>query len=169
MQRSTTRPVRGLAVLSAALFAFAVLGASGAGAATPAKKKATTVKVTTVPGVGAVLANPDGHTLYTLTDASGAAVECTGACASAWPPYVVSATAKVKPPKGVKSLTIAGDTHQVAWKSLPLYTFSGDSAAKTANGNALASFGGTWNVVKSTKTAARATPTTKGSSGYSGY
>ncbi len=166
MQHLTTDKVRIPAVLCAAVFVFALLGTAGAGAATK-----STVKVTTVPGVGAVLSNPRGRTLYTLTDTSGAAVECSGACASAWPPYTVSGTAKANAPKGVQSLAINRGTHQVTWKGLPLYTFSGDTAAKTANGNGLTSFGGTWNVVKSTKTAAAKTsaPTTTSSSGYGGY
>jgi predicted lipoprotein with Yx(FWY)xxD motif len=168
MPRSTPTSARisarVLAVLAAAAFALAV-GATGAGAAAK-----TTVTVTKVPSVGAVLATTDGHTLYTLTDANGAAVDCSGACLSAWPAYTVAATAKVKAPKGVKSLSTTVDTHQVTWKGLPLYTFAGDSAAKMANGNGITSFGGTWSVVKPTTKAASTTPTTaKQSSGYSGY
>jgi predicted lipoprotein with Yx(FWY)xxD motif len=163
MRRTTTGPTRTLVVAIAALFALAVLGA-GAGAATK-----PTVKITKVPNVGAVLATSSGHTLYTFTDANGAAVECTGGCASAWPPYMVAPDAKVKA-KGVKSLAV-DDANQVTWKGLPLYTFSGDSEAKTANGNGINSFGGTWAVVKPAGKAAATTPTTAKSSGgsYSGY
>ena len=167
MRGSKTGATRLVAVLCAAAFAFAMLGAAGAGAATKAK---TTVKVATVPGVGAVLVDTAGKTLYTLTDANGAAVACTGQCAAAWPPAMAPATAKVKAPKGVKSLSATTDTHQVTWKDLPLYTFAGDPGPKTANGEGIASFGGTWHVVKVGKTAST-TPTTaaKSSSGYSGY
>src|SRR6476661_6468662 len=101
MQRSTTGPARALTLVCAAVFALAMFGAGAAGAATKTK---TTVKVATVPGVGAVLVDSAGKTLYTLTDANGAAVACTGACLSVWPPAMVAATAKVKAPKGVKSL-----------------------------------------------------------------
>lgn len=169
-QAGATRPlaVRYTAVFATAVFAVAMFGARAADAATK-----TTVKVATVPGVGAVLVNPQGRTLYTLTDADGAAVDCTGACASAWPPYTVAADAKVTAPKGVKSLSTTSDTHQVTWKDLPLYTFAGDTRAKVANGNGVDSFGGTWSVVKAKRSARAATtpttPTTKGSSGYSGY
>ena len=164
MQRSTTGPTRMVVVTVTAIFALAVL-ASGAGAASK-----TTVKVTKVPSVGAVLATSDGHTLYTFTDANGAAVACTDACLSAWPPYMVS-TGKVKAPKGVKSLAVS-DTDQLTWKGLPLYTFSGDPKAKTANGDGITSFGGTWAAVKPAAKAATTTPTTaKPASGgsYSGY
>jgi predicted lipoprotein with Yx(FWY)xxD motif len=172
MQRSTKGTARTLAVICAAMFAFAMFGVAGAGAATKAKTK-TTVKVATVPGVGAVLVDTSGKTLYTLTDADGAAVECTDACLQAWPAAMASATAKAKAPKGVKSLSITAD-NQVAWKDLPLYTFAGDTGPKVANGEGIASFGGTWHVVKVGKraTATATTPTTAKSSsggGYSGY
>lgn len=168
MPRTTTTSVRVsarvLAVLAAAAFALA-LGATGASAAAK-----TTVTVTKVPSVGAVLATANGHALYTLTDTNGAAVACSGACLSAWPAYTVAPTAKVKAPKGVKSLSTTADTHQVTWKGLPLYTYAGDSGAKMANGNGLTSFGGTWKVVRPTTKTASTTPTTaKQSSGYSGY
>jgi len=166
MRRKTTGRV--LALLAGTTLALALLVGASAAAATKA-----TVKVTKVPGAGKVLARPDGHTLYTLTDANGAAVECTGACASAWPPYTVSATAKVRGPERLKkSLGTTGDTHQVTWKKLPLYAYAGDSKPKTANGNGLQSFGGTWRVVKAGKKAKKTatTPTTTNStSGYGGY
>jgi predicted lipoprotein with Yx(FWY)xxD motif len=150
-----------------------VLGAGTAVAAKTETKSTskTIVKVTRVPGIGAVLADPSGKTLYTLTDANGAAVECTGACLTAWPAYTVSADAKVKAPKGVKSLGTTTDTHQLTWKSLPLYTFAGDPSPKVATGEGLNSFGGTWHVVKAMKKASTITPTTakQSSSGYSGY
>ena len=166
MQRPKTSTARMLAVLCTAVFAVAMVGTSVAGA----KTAKTSVKVATVPGVGAVLVDTAGKTLYTLTDANGAAVACTGQCLSAWPAAMVSATAKVKAPKGVKSLSATTDTHHITWKALPLYTFAGDPGPKTANGEGIASFGGTWHVVKIWKTAST-TPTTtaKTSSGYSGY
>jgi predicted lipoprotein with Yx(FWY)xxD motif len=163
--KSKTGAARVVAVMCAAVFTVAMFGAGAAGAATK-----TTVKVSNVPDVGAVVATPTGMTLYTLTDANGAAVACTDQCLSAWPPYVVSATAKIKVPKGVKSITATSDTNQVAWKGLPLYTFAGDSGPKIAKGEGLASFGGTWHVVKVAKKAAATAPTTaSSSSSYSGY
>jgi predicted lipoprotein with Yx(FWY)xxD motif len=175
MERSTRGTARVLAVLCAAVLAFAMFGFADAGAA--AKHKKTTVKVAKVPGVGAVLVDTSGKTLYTLTDADGTAVECTGACLQAWPAAMVSANAKVKAPKRVKSLSTT-DANQVTWKDLPLYTFAGDSGPKVANGEGIVSFGGTWHVVKvgnRAATTATTTPTSKSpsgkssSGGYSGY
>jgi predicted lipoprotein with Yx(FWY)xxD motif len=160
---STTRVLALLCGIALALGAYA-FSASAASAATPA-----TVKTATVPGVGTIMVDSQGHALYTLTDATGAAVACTGGCLSAWPP--LTATGKVKVAKGVKAVTKTSDTNQVTWKGLPLYLFAGDTAAKEAKGEGIASFGGTWHVVKVKSATASATKsstsaTTGGNSGY---
>jgi predicted lipoprotein with Yx(FWY)xxD motif len=169
MERSTRGTARAVAVLCAAVLAFAMFGIADAGAATTKTK----VKVATVPGVGAVLVDASGKTLYTLTDANGAAVDCTGACLQAWPAAMAAANGKVKAPKAVKSVSTTSDTHQLTWKNLPLYTFAGDGGPKMANGEGIVSFGGTWHVVKvgskASTTATTAKPTSNSSGGYSGY
>jgi predicted lipoprotein with Yx(FWY)xxD motif len=164
--RSRTTLARPVAVACAMVLALGIYGlGSAAGAATPSKAKAkATVVAASVPGVGTILVDAQGKTLYTLTDASGAAVECTAACASAWPPLTVAAGTKATAGKGVKKVTATSDG-QVTWKALPLYRFAADTQAKEAKGNGLASFGGTWNVVKVKATKAGATATTKSSSG----
>jgi hypothetical protein len=58
-----------------ALAAAATIGLSAPGAAAKAKPK--TVQVVRIPGVGVVLADNRGHTLYTLTN-SGKEVDCSG-------------------------------------------------------------------------------------------
>lgn len=157
MGRSETSAARAVALVCTAVLA---VGISGIGAATAAKQAPKpTVAVATVPGQGAILVDTQGMTLYTLTDAGGAAVACTGACATAWPPLTVTAGAKTKAPKGVKKISATPDG-QVTWKSLPLYRFKGDAAAGQANGEGLAAFGGTWHVVKTKARAATTTPTT---------
>jgi predicted lipoprotein with Yx(FWY)xxD motif len=162
--RSSLAPMRVLALLCGVALALGAYGFGAAGASTATKVKIGTAKV---PGVGTVLVDAQGHTLYTLTN-NGAAVACTGTCAAAWPPLTVAAGAKVKGAKGTKALSVASDTHQVTSKGLPLYRFSGDTQAKQANGEGLNSFGGTWHVVKlSGATTTKSTTST--TSGYSGY
>ena len=112
----------------------------------------------TVPGIGVILVDAQGHALYTHTDANGKAVACTGACATAWPPLTVAAGTKVKAPKGVKALATTGATHQVTSGGLPLYRFSGDAAAKQAKGDGVNGFGGTWHVVTVKAQKAKSTP-----------
>jgi len=164
--KTTARSVAVVCSIALALGAYG-LGTTAAGAASKAKAKFT-VATATVPGVGTILVDRQGHALYTLTDANGAAVACTGGCLSVWPPLTV--TGKVKAAKGVKSVSKTAN-NQVTSAGLPLYLFSGDTAAKQANGEGISSFGGTWHVVKAKATkSAKTTPTTtKGSSGYSGY
>ena len=166
--RSRTTLAGPVAVACAMVLALGIYGlGSAAGAATPAKAKAkATVVAASVPGVGTILVDAQGKTLYTLTDASGAAVACTGACASAWPPLTVAAGTKATAGKGVKKVTATSDG-QVTWNALPLYRFAADTQAKEAKGNGLASFGGTWNVVK--VKAAKAKPTSSSSGGIPGY
>jgi predicted lipoprotein with Yx(FWY)xxD motif len=141
-----------LFVLSAGLVVLVWAGAAIAATATTPG----TVAVAKVPGAGAVLVDgASGRTLYTLTDASGAAVPCTGACLSAWPALSVGAGAQATAPKGVKAVRATTDGG-VTYRGRPLYLFSGDPQAGTANGNAIASFGGNWKVVRITGQAAKA-------------
>jgi predicted lipoprotein with Yx(FWY)xxD motif len=165
VRRSAASPMRVLALVCGVVLALGAYGFTALPASAAAKK--VTVGIATVPGVGTVLVDAQRHALYTLTN-NGAAVACTGTCATAWPPLTVAAGAKVKGAKGTKSLSATADTHQVTAAGLPLYRFSGDTKAKQANGEGLNSFGGTWHVVKVTgaKTPKKTTSTT---SGYSGY
>jgi predicted lipoprotein with Yx(FWY)xxD motif len=154
---------RAVAVTCAAMLALAFAGVGAAGAAT-----STTVTVVKVPGQGLVLADSDGHTLYTLTDSSGAALPCTGQCANAWPPLTVAAGATGKAAKGVTKVSAASDG-QVTWNALPVYRFAGDAKAKQAKGEGLQSFGGTWHVVKTKAAKATKKTETTSSGGNYGY
>lgn len=106
--------------------------------------------------LGSILVDDVGRTLYTLTDASGKAVACTGQCATFWPPLllpggVVSATAGAGV-TGLGVVNVATGT-QVTENGRPLYGFSGDAAAGDANGEGVSSFGGTWHTVKASAAA----------------
>jgi hypothetical protein len=54
---------------------------------------------------------------------------------------------------------------QLAYKGLPLYRFSVDASAGSANGEGITSFGGTWHVVK---LSGGSTGTTSGAGGGAG-
>jgi predicted lipoprotein with Yx(FWY)xxD motif len=133
----------------------AVVAGSLAMAALPASaaKKAPTVTVVKIDGLGKVLADANGKTLYTLT-ANGAPVACTGGCLAAWPPLIASG--KPKGVKGVKNLGVDSATGQVTVDELPVYLFVRDTASGQANGQGINSFGGVWNVVKVTASSNKA-------------
>ena len=122
---------------------------------------ATTVAVAKVPGAGVVMVDgATGRTLYTLTDSSGHALPCTDACLSAWPALSAGAGTQATAPGLVRGIGTTADGG-VTNRGRPLYLFSGDPAAGTANGNGVTSFGGTWKVVKITgKSAKGAKPAT---------
>jgi predicted lipoprotein with Yx(FWY)xxD motif len=165
--RSCFGVTRAVAVVCGAALALSAFGL-GSTAAFATSKPTAIVATATVPGVGTVLVDARGRTLYTLTNA-GRAVPCTGPCASAWPPLVVSAGAKLKGAKGTKSLAMMAATRQVTSGGLPLYRFAGDTKTHQANGNNLTSFGGTWHVVKVSGTTTKAKkPSSTAGSGY-GY
>ncbi|HEY4702891.1 MAG TPA: hypothetical protein VIH64_13430 [Streptosporangiaceae bacterium] len=115
-----------------------------------------TVSTKNVPGVGTVLVNGKGQTLYLLTSEKGGKITCTASngCTQAWPETTLpSGTTAAKAGTGVQSSllgTVKGATGamEVTYNGWPLYTFSGDSgAAGVAHGQALTSFGGTWYVL----------------------
>jgi predicted lipoprotein with Yx(FWY)xxD motif len=101
-------------------------------------------------GVGAMLVDGSGRTLYLWKADTSMMSTCSGACAQAWPP--VTTGASVRPGKGVepKLLGIAkrsDGTQQITYAGHPLYTFSGDSAAGQLNGQGSDAFGAAWQAV----------------------
>lgn len=84
----------------------------------------------------------DGRSLYVYDrDPAGGSV-CVGRCAAEWPP--------VAAPQGAHQIgdwtpiRRADGSHQWAYKTKPVYTFSGDTAAGETNG---AGVGGGWHLL----------------------
>lgn len=122
----------------AALVLAACSHSSTPTSSTGASKSASTmVGVTTIGSLGQVLDNSKGFTLYHLTTESGGKIQCTGSCVSVWPPMLVSG-AVPSAPVGISgtfgSIKRPDGTTQLTFDGMPLYTYSGDSAAGQANG-----------------------------------
>ncbi len=133
---------------------------------------AYTVATASVSGLGSVLVDGQGRTLYLLNSEAGGKLTCTDAngCTKVWPDtelpsgvsrgvagsgVAASLLGTVPSPEGKLYLTYGANQ----W---PLYTFSGDSAAGQAKGQGIHSFGGTWSAVNPTGDPA-VTPATPGS------
>jgi predicted lipoprotein with Yx(FWY)xxD motif len=159
--------LRATALAAGVALALGVTGLASAPAGAASAKKA--VLTATVPGIGVILVDSQGHALYTHTDANGQAVACTDTCLTFWPPLTVAAGAKIKAPKGVKGLSTSSATHQVTSNGLPLYRFSQDTAAKEAKGDGVNGFGGTWHVVTVKAKPAKSTPTTNAGTGGASF
>lgn len=150
-----------LGAAAAAAAACSSSSSSSSSAAAPstsatagASASAVTISVKSVPGVGTVLVNGQGKTLYMLTSEQGGKITCTAAngCTKVWPETVVVTGTKATAGSGVQSallgtVTGASGSPEVTYNNWPLYTFSGDAGPGVAHGQGLTSFGGTWYVL----------------------
>ncbi|MET9699744.1 SCO0930 family lipoprotein [Streptomyces sp. NPDC006529] len=135
----------GAQVPAAARSAAADPYGSGAAGAAPADAAAGPLRVRTDAGLGRVVTDSAGFTLYrfdkdTAKPASTSA--CSGECATAWPPAPAKGvTAGPVPAASVGSLKRADGTEQVTIAGRPVYRFAKDTAPGQSNGQGV---GGTW-------------------------
>jgi predicted lipoprotein with Yx(FWY)xxD motif len=106
----------------------------------------------TVPGVGTVLVDGKGRTLYAFAPDHATKVTCVGGCAAVWPPLGAPAGSKPSMSGQVKGALVSSDTnpsggHVVTYAGWPLYTYVGDNGAGTAKGQGLNVNGGQWWVI----------------------
>ena len=117
--------------------------------ATPAPAAALTgeLKIVDNAKLGKILAASNGATLYTFKRDTANTSNCSDACATTWPPYVVSGA--VVPPTGLAgTLGTAPRSDggmQITYNGMPLYRYSADVATGDANGDGV---GGNWFAVK---------------------
>jgi predicted lipoprotein with Yx(FWY)xxD motif len=123
-------------------------------------------------GLGDVLVDRQGHTLYLFERDSGTTSACTGACAVNWPPLRVRGAPLVG--SGVKRSNVgttarADGIRQLTYNGHPLYTFVNDKKPGDTNGESINAFGGSWFAVSpaGAKVAPRSQP--QGGGGYGGY
>jgi predicted lipoprotein with Yx(FWY)xxD motif len=133
-------------------------GIAPAGAAT---HHAVVVKHENNAKLGTILVTSSGFTLYHLTTDKPNHPTCTGSCATIWPPLTIAhQEKKVTGGTGVTGLSavkLSDGKWQVTYHGMPLYRFSGDTAAGETNGQGI---GGVWFAVTAPKTAAAAHHTT---------
>jgi len=142
-----TRPWLIGAAALAALVAGIVLLHPRASNADPAS---TTVVSTAKTGLGRVLVNSRGHTLYLFGKDRNGKSACSGQCASFWPPLIANGKPQVA--GGAKASLIgtikrADGRRQVTYNHHPLYTFAKDTKAGQTNGEGVTAFGATWDAV----------------------
>jgi predicted lipoprotein with Yx(FWY)xxD motif len=100
-----------------------------------------------------VAVNARGATLYTLSGETSRHLKCTSsACFAVWPPYRISARARLTKAKGVFGRLSKLHRHgfyQVMRNGHPLYTYAPDMGRRgSAQGEGSVSFGGTWHVIR---------------------
>ena len=155
------RPTSTLVVAAAATLLIAVAAACGSSHTSAPTAARSTAPPTTAPpapptvavgnsGLGNILIDSQGRTVYMFGADSGTTSACTGACAAAWPP--VQATGTPTAGNGANTALVAttsrsDGTSQVTYNGHPLYTFSGDNQAGDTNGEGRVAFGGTWSAL----------------------
>jgi predicted lipoprotein with Yx(FWY)xxD motif len=119
---------------------------------TSASNASVTLSTADIPGVGTVLVNGDGRTLYILASEKGGTVNCTatGGCTKVWPAAVLpTGMSKGIAGTGVQAsllgsvMSPAGD-ERLTYGGWPLYTFIGDKKAGDATGQNLTDSYGLW-------------------------
>lgn len=171
--RSITFLASGIALLLVAL-AVAGCGSSGSSSSsappTTSSGRQATVGISNT-GLGKILVNSQGRTLYLFGKDSGTTSACTGACAGNWPPL----RANGKPTLGtgadaslVGTIQRSDGKPQVTYNGHPLYLFKGDQQPGDTKGEGLTAFGGTWYALSSSGNQVVAQPPSSGGGGY-GY
>lgn len=94
--------------------------------------------------IGQVIASAkNGLTLYTFRNDAKNSSNCYNDCATAWPPFTASASAK---PNGALGIIKRKDgTRQWALNGKPLYFWAGDSERGDVTGDGV---GGVWDAVR---------------------
>jgi predicted lipoprotein with Yx(FWY)xxD motif len=162
-----------LVLVAAALLGVGALAGCGGGSSTSSGSTSTAKATTTTPvaepppnaeegtvfvslgsaaGLGQVLVDSAGHTLYAFSADGEGTPTCEGVCAKAWPPLLVE-DGEPEPSNGAGASRLgtvkrADGTRQVTYAGHPLYGFSGDKSPGQANGNGSTAFGGTWEALK---------------------
>jgi len=131
---------------------------------------------TATTGLGRILVDSRGHTLYLFEGDKNGKSACTGKCATFWPPLI--AAGKPRAGAGVKA-SLLGQTKradgrmQVTYNHHPLYFFAKDTKKGQTTGENVDAFGAEWYAVSTAGTTVEpktsTTTTPAPSSGGYGY
>jgi predicted lipoprotein with Yx(FWY)xxD motif len=164
--------VSSAAVLTAlAVFGIAFVGVTTSGARGRHAVMSTKVHAANVTGVGSVLVDSAGRTLYVFSADKQSRVSCSSTCEKYWPQVV--ADGSVVAGSGVKKSLLGrikapNGKEQVTYNRWPLYTYVGDTKAGVATGEGSTAFGGTWRAIHPSGTVAKKQSSGSGGGGY-GY
>lgn len=171
------RPLIATAIPTVVAVAALAAGCGGSGnvgsASVPTHTKAATgqqatVGLASVAGLGKVLVDSTGQTVYLFQKDPRDESACTGACAAAWPP--VASAGKPVVGRGAKAslvgtITRSNGKPQLTYAGHPLYLFDGDNAHGDIKGQGVNAFGARWYTVSTNGTAVT-TPVSGSSNGY---
>jgi predicted lipoprotein with Yx(FWY)xxD motif len=150
------------ASVAAAGIALAACGSSGGSggaygapsvASSSASSTAVSAPATVAVGtskLGKILVDGNGRTLYLFEADTGNSSSCSGACATAWPPFTTSGAPRAGAGVAANLLgtTMRPDGQQeVTYHGHPLYYYVGDAGPGAVNGQGINGFGAKWYVL----------------------
>jgi predicted lipoprotein with Yx(FWY)xxD motif len=130
----------------------AALACTAAAVAVPAAAQTPRVTLTVkASSFGPVLFDGRGYVLYAFTRDTHGKSSCSGACARAWPPYILESRPRAG--AGVTAWRIgttkrAGGSVQVTYAGRPLYYYVGDRKPGQILCQNVTEFGGVWRVLR---------------------
>jgi predicted lipoprotein with Yx(FWY)xxD motif len=161
-----------LSIATMGIAGLALAGCSSAGSGTSGGSAPAATGATLATGktsLGTIVVNSKGDTVYVFDSdtANSGKSTCYDGCASTWPAVTTtSSTPDVKGVTGtVGTITRTDGTTQVTLDGMPLYTYSGDSAAGDVQGQGM---GNTWYAVSPSGTQVTKAPSSSSSGGSSG-
>jgi predicted lipoprotein with Yx(FWY)xxD motif len=141
-------PAAGLALLIAACGGYS--GGYGAAPSASVSLSASASVGVRSTGLGSILTDAQGRTVYLFSRDSGASSSCDTSCAAVWPPLTTAGAALAG--NGASASLVATTTRhdgskQVTYNGHPLYYYVGDRNPGDTTGQNLDQFGGGWYVV----------------------
>ena len=166
--------------ISVIAFLAAALAGCGGGSSSPpttstgspstAAEPGTKFDTADIAGIGTVLVDAKGRTVYILTSDAKKNVPCTDAsgCTDIWPDLPLpDGTPAAKAGTGVDASLLGtmkdGDETYPTYNGYLMYEYASDLSSGQANGQGITSFGGTWYVLSPS-----GDPITSGGMGGSG-
>jgi predicted lipoprotein with Yx(FWY)xxD motif len=178
-KKTRSRSVALLAGAALLLIGALIAGCGGGGndspdatAATPTTMAGKTATLSVANGgLGKILVDSQGRTLYLFKRDTGTTSMCTGACAANWPPLRAHGKPTVD---GGANASLAATTKrsdgatQVTYNGHPLYRYSGDQKPGDSNGQGLNTYGGRWYALTPAGNQVSGKGSSSGGSGYAG-
>jgi len=147
-----------VSVLAGAAFTAVVLGGCSSSRSTAPTYD---LRTASVGGVGTVVVDGQGYTLYLFEPDNHGAPTCTVSCAAAWPPLLLpSGVTAAKAGSGAAPALLgtarrSDGSVQVTYGGWPLYHWVGDTRPGVATGEGLNNFDGLWYAVSPSANAIR--------------
>jgi predicted lipoprotein with Yx(FWY)xxD motif len=147
-------------LLAATALAAVACSVAGCGNSSPrtgqpvaAAGSPVTIRSRSLPGLGTVLVNNSGYTLYMFAPDARRRVSCTDLCAATWPPVKMSAGERLVAGPGVRADLLGSDSDPsggrvVTYNGWPLYTYRSDIQPGWELGQDINLNGGYWYVMQ---------------------